>query len=62
MAIDLIISVTLKHTIVDNDEDGYLNSVLSVTRALGDWDMKLPQGSPSPLSLNQRSADHPDGR
>jgi len=30
-------------------EDGYLNGVLSVTRALGDWDMKLPQGSPSPL-------------
>ncbi|KAG2597066.1 probable protein phosphatase 2C 2 [Panicum virgatum] len=30
-------------------EDGYLNGVLSVTRALGDWDMKLPQGSASPL-------------
>ncbi|CAO2162245.1 unnamed protein product [Urochloa humidicola] len=30
-------------------EDGYLNGVLSVTRALGDWDMKLPHGSPSPL-------------
>lgn len=30
-------------------EDGYLNGVLSVTRALGDWDMKVPQGSPSPL-------------
>jgi hypothetical protein len=43
-------------------EDGYLNGVLSVTRALGDWDMKLPQGSPSPLSLNHRSADHLDGR
>lgn len=30
-------------------DDGYLNGVLSVTRALGDWDMKLPKGSPSPL-------------
>lgn len=30
-------------------EDGYLNGVLGVTRALGDWDMKMPQGSPSPL-------------
>ncbi|XP_058770325.1 probable protein phosphatase 2C 49 [Vicia villosa] len=30
-------------------EDGYLNGVLSVTRALGDWDMKLPRGVPSPL-------------
>ncbi|XP_062208973.1 probable protein phosphatase 2C 2 [Phragmites australis] len=30
-------------------EDGYLNGVLSVTRALGDWDMKMPQGLSSPL-------------
>lgn len=30
-------------------DDGYLNGVLSVTRALGDWDMKLPRGSNSPL-------------
>lgn len=30
-------------------EDGYLNGVLSVTRALGDWDVKFSQGSPSPL-------------
>ncbi|XP_027365538.1 probable protein phosphatase 2C 49 [Abrus precatorius] len=30
-------------------DDGYLNGVLSVTRALGDWDMKLPKGAPSPL-------------
>ncbi|KAI8522527.1 hypothetical protein RHMOL_Rhmol13G0003700 [Rhododendron molle] len=30
-------------------DDGYLNGVLSVTRALGDWDMKLPRGSASPL-------------
>lgn len=30
-------------------DDGYLNGVLSVTRALGDWDMKFPQGSASPL-------------
>ncbi|KAK1316591.1 putative protein phosphatase 2C 2 [Acorus calamus] len=30
-------------------DDGYLNGVLSVTRALGDWDMKFPMGSPSPL-------------
>ncbi|PKI75342.1 hypothetical protein CRG98_004278 [Punica granatum] len=29
--------------------DGYLNGYLSVTRALGDWDMKLPLGSDSPL-------------
>ncbi|KAD3068723.1 hypothetical protein R6Q59_017252 [Mikania micrantha] len=31
-------------------DDGYLNGVLSVSRALGDWDMKLPQGSASPLT------------
>ncbi|KAK6937223.1 PPM-type phosphatase-like domain [Dillenia turbinata] len=30
-------------------DDGYLNGILSVTRALGDWDMKFPRGSPSPL-------------
>ncbi|XP_022953773.1 probable protein phosphatase 2C 2 [Cucurbita moschata] len=30
-------------------DGGYLNGVLSVSRALGDWDMKLPHGSPSPL-------------
>ncbi|XP_010921355.2 probable protein phosphatase 2C 47 [Elaeis guineensis] len=30
-------------------DDGYLNGVLSVTRALGDWDIKSPRGSPSPL-------------
>ncbi|XAR58355.1 Phosphoprotein phosphatase [Bertholletia excelsa] len=30
-------------------DDGYLNGVLSVTRALGDWDMKFPCGSSSPL-------------
>ncbi|XP_008227814.1 PREDICTED: probable protein phosphatase 2C 49 [Prunus mume] len=30
-------------------DDGYLNGVLSVTRALGDWDMKFPRGSSSPL-------------
>lgn len=30
-------------------EDGYLNGVLSVTRALGDWDMKMPDCSTSPL-------------
>ncbi|PHT70938.1 hypothetical protein T459_26042 [Capsicum annuum] len=29
--------------------DGYLNGVLSVTRALGDWDMKLPRGFSPPL-------------
>ncbi|XP_044491227.1 probable protein phosphatase 2C 49 [Mangifera indica] len=29
--------------------DGYLNGVLSVSRALGDWDMKFPWGSRSPL-------------
>ncbi|URE47925.1 phosphatase 2C [Musa troglodytarum] len=30
-------------------DDGYLNGVLSITRALGDWDLKMPRGSPSPL-------------
>ncbi|KAJ6723292.1 PROTEIN PHOSPHATASE 2C [Salix koriyanagi] len=30
-------------------DNGFLNGVLSVSRALGDWDMKLPLGSPSPL-------------
>ncbi|XP_022757760.1 probable protein phosphatase 2C 49 [Durio zibethinus] len=30
-------------------DDGYLNGELSVSRALGDWDMKLPKGSSSPL-------------
>ncbi|XP_057517788.1 probable protein phosphatase 2C 2 [Amaranthus tricolor] len=30
-------------------DDGYLNGVLSLSRALGDWDMKLPKGSASPL-------------
>ncbi|XP_062180421.1 probable protein phosphatase 2C 47 [Phragmites australis] len=30
-------------------EDGYLNGVLSVTRALGDWDMKTPDASTSSL-------------
>ncbi|KAL8139074.1 hypothetical protein V2J09_005075 [Rumex salicifolius] len=30
-------------------DNGYLNGVLSLTRALGDWEMKLPRGSPSPL-------------
>ncbi|KAJ6823934.1 putative protein phosphatase 2C 47 [Iris pallida] len=30
-------------------DDGYLNGVLSVSRALGDWDVKLPRGSSSPL-------------
>lgn len=30
-------------------DDGYLNGVISVTRSLGDWDMKLPRGSTSPL-------------
>ncbi|TKY72453.1 phosphatase 2C 13 [Spatholobus suberectus] len=29
--------------------DGYLNGDLSVTRALGDWDLKFPVGSASPL-------------
>ncbi|KAL1536307.1 protein-serine/threonine phosphatase [Salvia divinorum] len=31
-------------------EYGYLNGELSVTRALGDWYMKLPVGSASPLT------------
>lgn len=35
-------------------EDGYLNGVLSVTRALGDWDIKSQgnDGAPSPLISN----------
>ncbi|WOH13098.1 hypothetical protein DCAR_0832607 [Daucus carota subsp. sativus] len=31
-------------------EDGYLNGELAVTRALGDWYMKSPSGSPAPLT------------
>ncbi|GAB2282142.1 hypothetical protein Dimus_036504 [Dionaea muscipula] len=31
-------------------DDGYLNGVLSLSRALGDWDMKFPKGSASPLT------------
>ncbi|KAI8019028.1 putative protein phosphatase 2C 13 [Camellia lanceoleosa] len=31
-------------------EDGYLNGDLAVTRALGDWYMKFPIGSSSPLT------------
>ncbi|KAM1171333.1 hypothetical protein ACFX13_022021 [Malus domestica] len=30
-------------------DDGYLNGSISVTRALGDWGLKLPLGSSSPL-------------
>ena len=30
-------------------DGGYLNGYLSVTRALGDWDLKFPLGSASPL-------------
>ncbi|KAF9591687.1 hypothetical protein IFM89_005559 [Coptis chinensis] len=30
-------------------DDGYLNGVLSVTRALGDWDLKFQESSRSPL-------------
>lgn len=30
-------------------DDGYLNGLLSVTRALGDWDMKIPRGEFSAL-------------
>ncbi|KAG6518072.1 probable protein phosphatase 2C 2 [Zingiber officinale] len=30
-------------------DDGYLNGALSVTRALGDWYLKMPRGFPSPL-------------
>ncbi|XP_019431168.1 PREDICTED: probable protein phosphatase 2C 2 isoform X2 [Lupinus angustifolius] len=30
-------------------DDGYLNGYLSVTRALGDWDLKFPLGNASPL-------------
>lgn len=29
-------------------DDGYLNGVLSVTRALGDWDLKCPDETPGP--------------
>ncbi|KAG0475935.1 hypothetical protein HPP92_012776 [Vanilla planifolia] len=31
------------------DNCGYLNGLLSVSRALGDWEIKLPRGSRSPL-------------
>ncbi|KAG5011007.1 hypothetical protein JHK87_019522 [Glycine soja] len=31
-------------------DDGYLNGYLSVTRALGDWDLKFPLGAASPLT------------
>ncbi|XP_022723104.1 probable protein phosphatase 2C 13 [Durio zibethinus] len=31
------------------DDGGYLNGHLSVTRALGDWDLKFPLGTASPL-------------
>lgn len=30
-------------------DDGYVNGYISVTRTLGDWDLKLPNGSSSPL-------------
>ncbi|KAJ1403042.1 hypothetical protein SESBI_27649 [Sesbania bispinosa] len=30
-------------------DDGYLNGYLSITRALGDWDLKFPLGAASPL-------------
>ncbi|KAL7200250.1 hypothetical protein ACSBR1_032218 [Camellia fascicularis] len=30
-------------------DDGYISGVLSVTRAMGDWDMKFPRGSSLPL-------------
>ncbi|XP_027333903.1 probable protein phosphatase 2C 13 [Abrus precatorius] len=31
------------------DAEGYLNGTLSVSRALGDWELKVPLGSGSPL-------------
>ncbi|XP_010468973.1 PREDICTED: probable protein phosphatase 2C 49 isoform X1 [Camelina sativa] len=31
------------------NNDGYLNEVLAVTRALGDWELKMPHGSQCPL-------------
>ncbi|KAM7271568.1 hypothetical protein ACFE04_030782 [Oxalis oulophora] len=33
-------------------ENGYLNGYLAVTRALGDWDFKLPLGVASPLIVD----------
>ena len=37
--------------------DGYLNGQLSVSRALGDWHMKRPKGSASPLSAEPELQD-----
>lgn len=37
--------------------DGYLNGQLSVARAIGDWHMKDPEGSSSPLSAEPELQD-----
>ena len=42
-------------------EDGYLNGVLSVTRALGDWDMKTPDDDRSATASSPLIAE-PDFR
>ncbi|KAJ8573667.1 hypothetical protein K7X08_010178 [Anisodus acutangulus] len=42
-------------------DDGYMNGILSVTRALGDWDMKLSRGSASPDCRARISTDCSDG-
>ncbi|XP_023000224.1 probable protein phosphatase 2C 47 isoform X1 [Cucurbita maxima] len=38
-------------------DDGYVNGYISVTRTLGDWDLKLPNGSSSPL-ISEPQVEH----
>ncbi|XP_039051556.1 probable protein phosphatase 2C 2 [Hibiscus syriacus] len=39
-------------------DNGHLNGVLPVSRALGDWDMKFPKGSSSPLIAEPEFRQH----